>query len=201
MASIRDFKYKLIKNFFTQEELSILQPYCYKKLLAHTYFPNDPQSLSPSWYNDELMDTLLETKEPLMCKHVGLEVKKAYAYWRYYVYGGFLKDHLDRPSCEISVSACIKKYDNWPLIMQGKKYELEEGDGVIYLGCELPHSRPGIYKGQGMAQVFLHYVDKNGPFTHHINDNYFKNSNYQSTESPADTKIYKDKRKKYAERN
>ena len=200
MASIRDFKYKIIKNFFTQEELNILQPYCYKKLLVYNK-RYDQHTLTPYWSNDELMDTILETKEPLICKHSGLEVNKTYAYWRYYVHGGFLKDHLDRPSCEISVSACIKKYDNWPLIMQGKKYELEEGDGVIYLGCELPHSRPGIYKGQGMAQVFLHYVDKNGPFTHHINDNYFKNSNYQSTESPADTKIYKDKRKKYAERN
>jgi hypothetical protein len=24
------------------------------------------------------------------------------------------------------------------------------------------HWRPGIYKGEGMAQVFLHYVNQNG---------------------------------------
>jgi len=25
------------------------------------------------------------------------------------------------------------------------------------------HGRPGKYKGEGMAQVFLHYVNQNGP--------------------------------------
>ena len=28
------------------------------------------------------------------------------------------------------------------------------------------------YTGDGLAQVFIHYVDKHGPFTHHANDRY-----------------------------
>ena len=198
MASIKDFKYKIIKNFFTQEELNILQPYCYKKLVVYDK-SGDAQTLTPYWYNDELMETLLKIKEPLICKHSGLDVNKSFVYWRYYVHGSILKDHLDRPSCEISVTACIKKYDNWPIKMAGKYYELEEGDGVMYLGCELPHSRPGRYRGEGMAQVFMHYVDKNGPFTHHADDNHLKNTT--CTTAPADTKILKDmenRGKKYA---
>jgi hypothetical protein len=73
-----------------------------------------------------------------------------------------IKKHKDRPACEISVTACIKKYDNWPLILK-TSFELEEGDAVLYAGCDQKHGRPGIYKGEGMAQVFFHYVNKNGP--------------------------------------
>ena len=28
----------------------------------------------------------------------------------------------------------------------------------------------GMYKGEGMAQVFLHYVDQNGPYKNHAYD-------------------------------
>ena len=41
---------------------------------------------------------------------------------------------------------------------------------MLYAGCDQKHGRPGIYKGEGMAQVFLHYVDKNGPYTQHAYD-------------------------------
>ena len=80
------------------------------------------------------------------------------------------QNHLDRPACEISVTACIKKYDNWPLIVGTEEIELEEGDAVIYPGCDQTHGRPGMYKGEGMAQVFLHYVDQNGPYKNHAYD-------------------------------
>ena len=72
--------------------------------------------------------------------------------------------HTDRPSCEISISACIKKYDDWPFVIENNILELEEGDGLLYAGCDQKHGRPGTYKGDGMAQVFFHYVDRNGPY-------------------------------------
>ena len=198
MASIRSFEYKIIKKFFTKEELAILQPYCDNQLSSFTQFPNDPQSFSPAWYNDELMNTMLGNKESLISKYSGLDVVRTYAYWRYYVYGAYLDSHMDRPACEISLTACIKKHDDWPITMNGTDYELEEGDGVIYLGCVLPHSRPGIYKGEGMAQVFMHYVDKNGPFTHHAYDNFNKKAGYLCQASDQDNEIIKQERKKYA---
>jgi len=42
---------------------------------------------------------------------------------------------------------------------------LDEGDAVIYRGCELPHWREAYNEGTKLAQVFLHYVDANGKFT------------------------------------
>ena len=165
--------YKLIKKFFSVDELKVYQKYCYNKVDQNkNYAIEDTQSFSPAWYNDPLMNGLLDLKLPLVEKESNLKLFPTYAYWRYYIFGGTLNKHLDRPACEISVSACIKKYDNWPIIVEGTEFELEEGDAVLYAGRDQEHWRPGIYKGEGMAQVFFHYVNKNGPFTHHAYDNY-----------------------------
>jgi len=59
-------------------------------------------------------------------------------------------------------------------LIKGKEIELDQGDALLYLGTEESHGRTGIYKGDGLAQVFMHYVDKSGPFTHHADDNYTK---------------------------
>jgi len=163
-------KNKLIKNFFLKEELKILEKYCYNKLDDNKNYILDGQSFSPSWYKDSLMNSLLDIKLPLIEKESNLKLYPTYAYWRYYVFGATLAKHIDRPSCEISVTACIKKYDNWPIVIEGKSFELNEGDAVLYAGCDQEHWRPNVYKGEGMAQVFLHYVNQNGPFKHHAYD-------------------------------
>ena len=168
--------YKLIKNFFNVDELKVYQKYCYNKLDQNKDYTCDEQSFSPSWYHDPLMTSLLDIKLPIVEKESKLKLFPTYAYWRYYIFGGVLKKHTDRPACEVSITACIKKYDNWPIIVENKSFELEEGDAVLYAGHDQEHKRPGIYKGNGMAQVFLHYVNQNGPFSHHAYDNVNKNS-------------------------
>mgnify|MGYP003634006807 CR=1 FL=1 len=164
--------YKLIKGFFFKKELEVLQKYCYNKLDLNKDYQLDGQSFSPAWYNDPLMTALLDTKLIKVEEQSSLKLFQTYAYWRYYVLGATLKKHIDRPACEISVTACIKKYDNWPLIIEGKTFELNEGDALLYAGCEQKHGRPGTYKGEGMAQVFFHYVNQNGPYTHHKYDQF-----------------------------
>lgn len=167
--------HKLIKNFFNKDELKVYQKYCYNKLDQNKDYKIDIQSFSPSWYIDPLMNALLDVKLPLIEKKSNLKLFPTYAYWRYYVFGASLIKHIDRPACEISVSACIKKYDNWPIFVEETKFELEEGDAVLYAGRDQKHWRPGIYKGEGMAQVFLHYVDQNGPHKDHAYDKIKKN--------------------------
>jgi|TARA_R100001460_G_scaffold26377_1_gene53329 hypothetical protein len=173
--------YKLIKNFFSKEELEIYQKYCHRKLDQGIYLLNET-NFSPAWYQDALMTSLLDVKLPRVEKESNLKLFPTYSFWRYYVFGGMLKKHSDRPSCEISVTACIKKEDNWPIVIEGTSFELEEGDAILYAGCEQKHWRPGIYKGEGMAQVFLHYVNKEGPFTHHAYDNVLKNKGQKKTQ-------------------
>ncbi len=172
MATINN---KLIKNFFNKEELNILQKYCYNKVDQNTDYKIHNEIFSPIWQNDPLMTSFLETKLPLVEKESNLKLFQTYAHWRYYVFGATLKKHTDRPACEISITVCIKKYDRWPIIVEGKSFELEEGDAVLYAGCEQKHWRPGVYKGEGMAQVFLHYVNQNGPNQDHAYDQIFKN--------------------------
>ena len=167
--------YKLIKNFFDKNELKIYQKYCYNKLDQNKDYKIDIQSFSPAWYLDPLMLGLLDIKLPIVEKESYLKLFPTYAYWRYYIFGANLKQHIDRPSCEISITACIKKYDNWPFIIEEEKIELDEGDALLYAGCEQKHGRLGMYKGEGMAQVFFHYVNQNGPYKHHAYDNISKN--------------------------
>jgi len=153
-----------------QEELKVIQLYCYNRLDADKDYVLDIQSFSPAWYNDPLMTAFLDTKLPLVEKESNLKLFPTYAYWRYYVFGATLKKHIDRPACEISITACIKKYDNWPIIVEGTSFELEEGDAILYAGCDQKHGRPGTYEGEGMAQVFLHYVNKDGLHKNHAYD-------------------------------
>ena len=167
--------YKLIKNFFSKKELKVLQKYCYNKLDLNKDYNLDIQSFSPAWYSDPLMTALLDVKLNIVETESNLKLFPTYAYWRYYVFGATLKKHIDRPSCEISVTACIKKYDNWPIVVEGTSFELEEGDAVLYAGCDQEHLRPGIYKGEGMAQVFFHYVNQNGIYKNHAYDQLNKN--------------------------
>ena len=161
--------YKLIKNFFSEKELEVLKKYCYNRLDHNKDYEID-HSFSPSWYRDPLMTALLDVKLPSVEKESNLRLFPTYAYWRYYVFGATLKKHVDRPACEISVTACIKKYDNWPIIVKDTSFELEEGDAVLYAGCDQKHGRPGMYKGDGMAQIFLHYVNQNGINSKHAYD-------------------------------
>tara|TARA_R110002126_G_scaffold37233_1_gene112630 strand:+ start:283 stop:807 length:525 start_codon:yes stop_codon:yes gene_type:complete len=171
MATIN---YKLIKKFFSKKELEILHNYCYNKLDESRYVL-DPQSFSPAWYKDPLMNALLDTKLRKVELESNLKLFPTYTYWRYYVFGATLDEHTDRPSCEVSITACIKKYDKWPIVIEGVAFELEEGDALLYAGCDQKHGRVGIYKGEGMAQVFFHYVNKNGPNKHHAYDQINKN--------------------------
>jgi len=167
--------FKLIKNFFNKNELEVYQKYCYNRLDQNKdYVLLNSQCFSPAWYNDPLMSGLLDLKLPLVEKESNLKLFPTYAYWRYYVFGGTLFKHTDRPACEISITACIKKYDNWPIIVEGTEFELEEGDAVLYAGCDQEHWRPDTYKGEGLAQVFFHYVNQNGPNTDHAYDNIYK---------------------------
>jgi hypothetical protein len=47
--------------------------------------------------------------------------------------------------------------------MAGNKVDMQVGDAVLYRGMEVEHWREKYTEGQWQAQVFLHYVDADGP--------------------------------------
>jgi hypothetical protein len=136
-----------------------------------------------SHYSDIAMETLLLKLQPVMEKHVGLNLIPTYSYARIYKKGDILKRHKDRASCEISTTLNLGG-DPWPIFVdptgsdniidedknihkpnapKGRKYLLKPGDMFIYRGCELEHWRES-FGGENCVQVFLHYNHANGSF-------------------------------------
>jgi len=164
MGTIKDFKYKLIKNFLTKEEIKLLTDYCRMKhrLNFNSFDLSMSNNADTYFYADILMESLMINKLDIMQKETGLELLCTYAYWRMYTLNADLFKHKDRPACEISVTVMINSDGTkWPIFMDGTEINMESGDAAIYLGCEVEHWREE-FKGDWHAQTFLHYVDKNG---------------------------------------
>jgi hypothetical protein len=118
--------------------------------------------------HEYMFETLHERLWPLMEQIVKEELIPTYAYARLYSNGDVLEKHTDRPACEVSITIQLGRSHHyaWPIYMGGQRFDLGEGDGVIYPGCDIEHWRDkcdgpeGYYAGQ----VFLHFVRKNGPY-------------------------------------
>jgi hypothetical protein len=125
---------------------------------------------APVAYGDPHLDTLLERVRSRVEHATGFGLLPTYSYLRVYKRGNLLKPHRDRPACEISMTVNIgmSAGEPWPLWIAGPKgiasVPLNPGDGLIYRGCDCYHWREP-FAGNHLAQVFLHYVDQNGPNT------------------------------------
>ena len=121
-------------------------------------------------------------------KHIGRKLYDTYYFDRFYFPGQKLDYHVDRTSCEISVSVHIGtnlEGDDmkWPFYIESpdkykneKKSEvlkygaisghiLQPGDGIVYKGCECPHWRDELPGHEGYHyyhQIFFHYVLQDG---------------------------------------
>jgi len=167
MGTIKDFKYKLIKGFLTIEEIKLLNTYCKikQRINFNSFDFKQNDNGDTFYYGDPTMESLMINKLSLMEKETGFKLNPTYAFWRMYTMFADLKKHKDRPSCEISVTVMIgSDGTKWPIFIEGNEMELQPGDAVIYLGCELEHWREE-FKGDWHSQVFLHYVDANGPYS------------------------------------
>ena len=127
-------------------------------------------------YSNPVMESLLLYCKQRMEEVTGLELCPSYSYFRIYETGNDLKNHVDRESCEISATMTLA-YKNdttmtpWPIWIKGEcgsvaSITLHEGDAIIYRGGELEHWREPMDGDEDsfQVQVFLHYIDKNGPY-------------------------------------
>lgn len=118
----------------------------------------------------------------------GLELYPTYSYARVYKKGDELKHHVDREACEISATLTLGfSHSPWPIFMadgcdqdadvtftdpDGEEHGLknisavimEQSDMVVYKGEQKIHWREPLSGSVWHAQVFLHYVDANGPY-------------------------------------
>tara|TARA_S200002703_G_scaffold138524_1_gene128765 strand:+ start:1479 stop:2600 length:1122 start_codon:yes stop_codon:yes gene_type:complete len=144
----------------------------FKKLIDQGKARKDEQCpLSFSLGHTSLFDSLLEQLTSNVEAATGKKLLPTYAYARWYAPGDKLKIHQDRPSCEISATITLGfQGSSWPIYMgyDGDKQNCRQinmsvGDAVVYKGCEMYHWREKYVEGQWQAQVFIHYVDANGP--------------------------------------
>jgi hypothetical protein len=179
-----NFTYKIIKNAISKDQASFIYNYFLLKRDAvkflydkkyldekETLFMfgtwNDPQVLNVySHYGDFVMETLLKQMLPVMKKKSKLDLIPTYSYARIYEKGSILKKHIDRSSCEISTTLNLGG-DPWSIYLKVKTKEIEvklsPGDMLMYSGCTLEHWREK-FEGKICAQVFLHYIKKNGQY-------------------------------------
>jgi len=115
-----------------------------------------------SKYGDWVMETLLQYVRPVMKDKTKLDLIPTYSYARIYNKGNILKKHKDRPSCEISTTLNLGG-NHWSIYLEDIKVDLQQGDMLIYSGCELEHWREP-FTGDFCVQVFLHYNHANGKF-------------------------------------
>jgi hypothetical protein len=121
-----------------------------------------------SWYGlhwDLLEDTCHKLSEIL-----SLELVQTYDFSRIYHKGDVLVKHDDRPSCEYSATINLRNNScPWEFFWEGGSALMEQGDAVLYTGCNVTHWREEN-KADSTHQVFLHYVDANGPNADHANE-------------------------------
>ena len=173
--------YKIIKQAISEELAEFVYEYFLnKRTVARHLF--DTRYISPyteywgvwndeqipetySHYADIAMETLLVKLKPLMEKESGLKLNETYSYARIYKKGDELKRHKDRYSCEVSTTLNLGG-DEWPIYLEpsgeegkeGVKVILEQGDMLVYKGCDVEHWREA-FEGENCGQVFLHYND------------------------------------------
>jgi hypothetical protein len=147
---------------------SFFWSYAHTKFASRLLTSDSQVPMTPGDYGDPAFDGLLEHLRCFVQDHSGLRLLPTYSYFRMYKRGDVLARHRDRPACEISVTLNIgqKPLDPWPIYVQGdgepRGAELKPGDGLLYRGTELFHWRDA-YQGEALVQVFLHYVDRDGP--------------------------------------
>jgi hypothetical protein len=158
----------LLKGFFDPQATGTISRYMEYAVKQQSFSVGDPIS-KYARYADPLIETVLYNSKEELEKITGFLLHPTYSYSRVYFKGDELKPHVDRPSCEVSVTAHIATQgDPWPIWMEvpGKKpvsFILEPGDAVVYKGCEVKHWREKAIDTELNAQIMLHYVNQNGP--------------------------------------
>ena len=136
------------------------------------------------------MLTFLWGLTPRVAMATGRELLPTYAYFRAYQQGDVCRVHSDRQACEHSLSLTIAYGEGrpWALSVEVERSEprsmvaedyggqsygtvaMAEGDAVLYQGVHHRHGRIEPNPNSWSAHLFLHWVDRNGPYREHALD-------------------------------
>jgi hypothetical protein len=162
-------KYVVWRLCLKEPRLSLLYRYATKHATLGSMFHDAQVPSALAAHGDIFMDALLLELLPIAEAVSRLKLFPTYSYFRVYRQGDVLEKHTDRPACEISMTLCLgyRAGGPWPILIDGpngiSSIELGAGDAMFYRGIECPHWRDP-FEGEETTQVFLHYVDQNGPY-------------------------------------
>lgn len=137
------------------------------------------------------MLTFLWGLTPRMSQATGKDLLPTYAYFRLYQQGDVCRVHGDRASCEHSLSLTLGYSDGkpWALSVEAERMDtpradiqedfggaaygsvaMAPGDGVLYQGVHHRHGRVDPNPNEWSAHLFMHWVDRDGPYAEHAFD-------------------------------
>lgn len=159
--------YRVIRELISEEEADKIA----ERIRNESHQKNNDTQVpgSISYYSIPVCNTLLGMLCSKISEVSGKKLSPTYSYCRIYKQGNVLEPHKDRPSCEYSVTLNLSQTHSWPIYMGKRAVDLQPGDGCLYKGCEIEHSRKK-FNGEEYIQVFLHYIDSNGPYKNYIHD-------------------------------
>jgi hypothetical protein len=187
MAELLENGFVICKKYLNKASCEELFTYTLEQINNNS-MPNfelhqNPSRIGTAYdsYGDDVYQDILYDKIPFIEHLADNVVYPTYQVCRAYKKGGGCLPHVDRGPCEISVSLfvgvtsdvykshlCIKNYAG-----ETHKVELQEGDAVVYMGCDLEHwrshigqqsqERPSEGVDWKMIQSFFHYVRRGGP--------------------------------------
>jgi hypothetical protein len=121
---------------------------------------------------------------PAMSQLTGKDLLPTYNYFRIYREGDVCKVHSDREACEHSLSLTLAYSDGktWDLAVGQERVKgfgpiredfedkdfssltMQPGDAVLYQGIHYRHGRLTPNPNRWSAHLFLHWIDKDGPY-------------------------------------
>jgi len=163
-------KYVYLKDFLDKDSCQQLTNEL-KRLVEENKTTKDEQCpVSEAVHGNIVFDSLLAQLLPHFEQASGKRLYPTYSYARLYAPGEELAIHTDRPACEISATITLGfDGDVWPIYVgdeggiNANKIKMGVGDAVMYRGMDKYHWRKKYTEGKWQAQVFLHYVDADGP--------------------------------------
>jgi hypothetical protein len=127
-------------------------------------------------HNEPISTRLHASLTGVVSELVGERVRPSYSYFASYRPGATLARHVDRKQCEYSISLLVDyspepdDFSNWPLVAEradGRPFTdgrsvhaiyQRLGDGILYAGRKLIHSRDALATSHTSTSIFFHFV-------------------------------------------
>ena len=182
MSKLLQYGYQEIPNLISIEEAKKIKEYDFYLLKRDKIKITFEKQRGPVYtgYRPKSTSFIMKRVQPILENMVGEELLPAYWFTTIYTNNAFMETHIDRPSCEISVSLNISSNQEWPLYIEDRNKNkisciTRPGQAVAYLGDRCPHWRDPLRSrifGEKYMQSFFHFVRKKGRFSNFAYDNY-----------------------------